>query len=1242
MSSRLQLIEQKLISLNSAAFQNLGDAYLISREKDLISFNRIGSQIGKQKTIKGTPDTYFRYSNGSLHYVEYTTQEKNIVKKVIEDIEKCLTNFPVNEVKRIIICFNTDLKEDEEKEVTEYACTKNIRLELIGLKWLAIEIYSKYHILAKDLGVPFDTGQILTLERFLDEYDNKAGKLSTPLSNQFFHRKIELENIYNTLSTKDIIIISGSPGVGKTKIAIEVLNKFLFTNQDYSAFAVSKKDVDIYEDLRIHLQQDNNYILLIDDANRQLINFQQILGVFKEIRKGKIKLILTVRDYALDDVLKECFEFEQDRFTIKKFTDEEITEIIKSDSFKILNHKFQNKIINIADGNARLAIMAARLALEKQIDFLYDNVSELYDLYFQTFLKDLKIFENKILLKTLGLISFFFTIDRSNKAFIKKILQDFEIDYYDFNDSIDKLETMELLEIKYNHVKVSEQIMATYFFYKVFIKDELLSFRTLLFGYYFNWRTRFSDTIIPSSNSFGYENVFDKINNSLDDFLNSIYEDDIKVLNFFSLFCFYKRIETINYSHKKIEKLPVSTNPFYDSHYELNDHVHDNDDTLKFLSDFFYHYDECFIISIELSFEYCRKRPELFPILIRRIREKIAIHENDQYIGFRRQIELFSLLIRKFREGEPHYIEAFFSIAKTFLSHKFHITESGRKNTIVFYDYPIPINEITKNFRKQIWEFLFENYKEYPDRIIEILKDFRQGNGTVQEVREFDLHLMMPFIEKNLKPNIFQHSHFVNDFIDWLDRETLKDRSYRKLRSIFNSKEYEDYKKFSWNRFRDKQDYEFENHEEFSKLKEQDIRSWFVFKSVSEFTILQKTIQNTVSVDKNNLYELNQSLNLILEENFLKNKVLGFQLLEYVLNNYPPGLTSLFIPIKKIVEDSKVWATRLWNLFKSWEHDNRLNLQLDFLGSLPVNDYSEFYKSEFIHAINLIDKDSSFSHFNFEKFNSFDEGIIKNFLQIVVGKIKDMNIKIFLPYDFFEKYSNILSSECKLLEEAYIQQEKFNDHFDFERKGLKVLTQFNPKFLIVYVKLFCTEGNNYVNNKHIQIQFIWELSNYENEIEEILNLIIERNPYFGLTEHSSNILFNRLNEIQKPNAKNFLKNYISKYNLDKEKMNAVFNILRNDLSEFYEELFLHYLSQNCDVKNFQKIKWIGYSRMFSGNDIIGEIQANELRNLLSILDKCNNQIDLVPIRAYLKKEIEYCLKNAEWERKRKFIESDYY
>lgn len=1244
-SGRLKLIEQQLLVIDSAAFQNLCDIYLSFREQELASINRTGSQFGKQKTVKGTPDTFFRLADGSLRYVEYTTKADGLVDKIKEDIDKCLdpnkTGVPANQVNKIIICFNSRITVAEETVITQHAISKNIRIELIGLDWLALEIYSKYLILAKDiLGIPLDTGQLLPLQNFIDEYNNKAGKLSTPLDNIFLHRKAELAEMENILVTNDLLIISGFPGVGKTKIALEALDNFLSNNKDYSAFAVSKKDQDISEDLKIHLQQEQNYVLLVDDANRQLLNFKQILGIFKEKRKGNIKLVITVRDYALNDVMNECYEFDPHKLVLKKFSDSEITDLINSDSFQIRNPKYQKRIVEVADGNARLAVMAARIAKQRQEFFLLGDVSDLYDSYFQTFIKDFDIFGNKTLIKTLGIISFFFTIDRSNKEFIENILKNFDLDYHDFNEAIDELEKRELVEVQYNHARVSEQVMATYFFYKVFIKDEILSFKTLLFNYFSLWKKRFSDTIIPSNNSFGYDNVLKKINGTLDEYLHSIYSEEESVLEFFSLFWFYKREETLNYFHKKIKQLPEPEKPIYDSKYETNDFVWDRDKTLDFLANLFNHFTESFIPAIELAFEYCRKKPESLPELIRRIREKLLFDDDDERYDFQRQVELFNILISKFHDKQPHYVEAFFALTGTFLSHHFQITKGGRKHSITFYQYPLPFYDVTKNFRKSIWTTLFDSYKPYPKEVLSILKNFRPGyKEAIPEILEFDLSFILPFIDSNLNATNFEHIHFIHDFVSMLNREKLADKSYQNLKAKFNSKEYEYFRKLDWNTLRGKQDYDFERYDDFQKLKEQDLRTSFLFKSEAEFAALHTAIGNSLSLGDNNTWGIDQSLNIILEENFLKNDELGFKLLVSILDNYPTGVNPIHKATKVIVNKSSEWASRLWNQIKGWKHDYKIYWQLSFFDYLPNELANEFYKNELLETINSINLGCYLQFESFEKFIAVDKDIILKILQTAVEKIEKQNLRINLSFHFFEKYSVMLADNFPLLTKAYIQQEqKVSKHFDLQHAGLKSLLQINPQFLIEYITIFYTGTENLHNrNTDNQFPFVWDLGNSNELIEEAANLIIENSHYYGILEHPMIIFFHHLNEEQKPKAQSFLLNYITKYHSDQNKMNPVFDVLRHAMKEFFEEAFLHYLSLNTDIENFKKIWWRGNGGTYSGDVNIGELHAKDWQNILAMVDKSKNQLDLIPIKTYIKQEIEYELMSGEQERKRRFI-----
>ena len=69
--------------------------------------------------------------------------------------------------------------------------------------------------------------------------------------------------------------------------------------------------------------------------------------------------------------------------------------------------------------------------------------------------------------------------------------------------------------------------------------------------------------------------------------------------------------------------------------------------------------------------------------------------------------------------------------------------------------------------------------------------------------------------------------------------------------------------------------------------------------------------------------------------------------------------------------------------------------------------------------------------------------------------------------------------------------------------------------------------------------------------------------------------------------------------------------------------------------------WRGNGGTYSGDVIIGDIQASEWRNLLSIANKSALGIKLIPIKNYINKQIEYCLQSGDRERERKFLRKGY-
>ncbi|KAF9658507.1 hypothetical protein ABHQ57_10970 [Tenacibaculum sp. ZH5_bin.1] len=1250
MSGRLQLIEKKLLSIDSSGFQNLCDTYLALREDEYLSMNRSGSQLGKQKTIVGTPDTFLRLLNNKLAYVEHTTQSSSLISKIKDDINKCLneskTGVDPKQIQTVIICFNNRLSVKEEVEIQKHVQNKGVLLELIGIDTLALEILSKYLLLAREyLGIALETGQILPFDKFISEYNNKANQLSTRLDNIFLHRNTELRKIENSLNLKDLLILSGKPGVGKTKIGIQAIQNFKKKNTSFESYVIAKKDVDIFEDLKIQIRPDKDYILLIDDANRQLPNLKQIFGLFKENRTGRLKLVITVRDYALGDIKSCSVEFDSESIEIPKFNDEEIVDILKSDSFGILNHKYQKKIVEIADGNPRLAIMGARVAIEKQSEFLFGDVSDLFEVYFSSFSLDFNLFDKPNLLKSLGLVSFFFTLERDNKEALEKLLSIFEIDYYKFNEAIEELHKRELVEIQYNHIRISEQVMATYFFYVVFIRDNYLSFEKLLFNYFNDYKFSFKEALYPSSQSFGYDNVFLKISSSFDKYISTIRNDESKLLEFLDLFWFSKPEETLEFFLLKVNKIEEPQNPVYDTHYETNDFVHNRELILDYISRFFRQHTKSFEPALQLGFEYIRKKPNNLPEFIRRIRETLLFDEPDERYGFSRQALFIKHIRDNIKSGKEHYSIAFFAIAESFLKHSHHITHGGRKNTFSFYDYPIPASDEIKDIRCNIWEILFSLFDIYRKEAVDVIDKYKPSYRERNvEILDFDLTLLVPFVMDNFSSDSFKETYVVNSLIKSLENEKkISNDSYLELKPVFDTQEYRDFKKLDWNRFRDKEEYEFENWKEYEEIKSSDLKENFTFNSMEEFNSFLGTVDNFQSIKDNVNSQIENSLEVILCENFIRNNERGLLFLEAYLNkNY--DIRCLNKTISKIVNHSVDTAQKLWSLLEEIQNENLIYWKLSFFDRLSKEYVNDFFTEKLIETIRSINKYAYFYVKEYEKFSKPDRNIIKEIIEIIHLKIKNENLSLRISEYPFKENLNVFEGDYTLIKESYFQQyslAKSSVSFDYQLKGFANIYSQHHDFLFDFFSHFFSIKKSHGHNEHMNISFIWDYPNRTNKIEKVIDYLIGSDFYLGLGGHSVSILFNNLNEIQFEAAYVLVKKIIKKNQSNRTYIEVIFDTIRTNLQSKHDELFLFFLGLNNDVEFFRTIDWIGNPGVQTGNVIWGELYAKRWEKVLNILNSSNEQLRLIPIKNFVKKRIQSEYNRAEDERMRYFIRPDF-
>lgn len=1238
---RLQAIENSIASINQAAFQNLCDSFLALRNNNYSAFSRTGSQSGKQKTIKGTPDTFLLLPNGDYIFVEYSTNISARLSKLEDDIKKCIdetkTGIPLSQIAEIILCVNFNLRASDIQTLKDHLAHTQIVLTLYTLDSLAIELNLHHRDLTNEyLGLPFDTGQIVSIEKFIAEYNKASKGISTPLDNTFLHREKELKQLKETLLQNDFIILTGAPGIGKTKLALEGIKNYISENLSFGAYCVSYKHHTLLDDLYQYFDSEKDFIVFVDDANR-IDAFSQIIGFYRNIRKGKLKILITVRDYAFHDIGMLCQEFSPKRLDLVKFSDEQIIDIIKAPPFEIHNPDYHKGIVQIADGNPRLSIMTALLAKAEQNIYVLNDVSDLFENYFSTFIKDDGEFAKALNIQCLGLIAFFYTIPYKKREITTSILDNFGIEYTAFIDAIDKLDKLELVEIQFEHVKIPEQNLSTYFFYKAFIKDNLLSFEILLKKYFNSNSDRFRDCVIPANNTFGFENVLKKLQPLLQNHWKDIKTQEENAFNFLATFWYYLQNETLEFVFNFTEAIPTVNTSKYEVTYENNAFSYNKNNVIELLGDFL-GFPNNLKDAIELGFEYTRKKPEHLPEWIHKIREQLTFDREDETIyRFERQSILYQIILERLKKEDPLFTTAFYELSKTFLAFKFHHTKSGRNHSIYWYDYPIPNIPTIKRFRKNIWNAIENNFQNNPNDSFNLLLSYASiSRNVTKEIMEYDVSFLFPIIEKHLSSSSFEHCKYVQDQIRWCKRNSVSNTSFSSLVHKFKNPIFELFLKIDWDRLTDKEMFEFEDYSEYLKLKEAEIRSSFVFMNISEvkefyniFAFLKKFTKNE--------WNFNTSLDHVIDENCSRNIELGYQLLIEVIKR---NNEVKYIP--KIVFrnhlNTALKANHIWRILQNQEFTQKELWELSFYDYLEDSLLKKEYVQSLVNTIGSM-KVANTIHFDrLQRFIKYEPNLFQLLLRTIVDKNEKEGIQLQVWMDIFSTHFEQLGDDFELIKKAYLQQDKIHNHFDHGGKGFLNILNKDSSFLLEYVNSLYIEKQFGILADSKNLDFVWQVENIERVLKVVFDVVIEKEPYIGILDHFCNSFFRNLQGENKKKAHTFLLEYCKSNFSDSNKINVIVDIVRHSMREIFDETILLFLSLNQDREIFSKIMWRGNGTSGSGDVILADIEAADWRNILSIVEKSNVGMKLIPIKKYLNEQIEYCMKSGDWERQKRFLE----
>lgn len=1255
---KINQIQNTLRELSEGKFQKLADAYLVAKRIGII--NSVGSVIGADKTRKGRPDTLITLPNGNYALAEFTTQQTELLDKLKKDLKDCFieeeTGVPIEKIEQVILCFNSKLNTPEVIELQERAEEKGVQLSLFGIDAISHDINQHYPGLArKYLGLKLDTGQIVSTDDFVSLHSRE--KTAAGIDQSFFFREEELGHLLSALEQESLIIITGGAGVGKTRLALELSNRFIEQHTEYQMKCVFGRNRDFWNDLQVHFNRPGKFIILVDDANR-LSRFDYVVDLLLEKREDReIKVVATVREYALQRVSEIARKTGEDKiFAVKPFTDEQISEFLREE-FGIKNFQYIKRIVDIVKGNPRLAVMAARAALEGDFKTIR-NVTDLYEDYFSS-IKDGLLLGNKdinvdLLIQVIAIISLFEAVDYSYIEMMAIIENTFEISSSSFWEASYQLHDFELVDMYEKEVvRVQDQVLGTYCFHRAFFVEESLDFGLLIRNLFPRLKERIVYSINSASNAFDGLNIIEVIQPNVKKTWTELEKENNfqALLELIDTFGITDPTRTQLWAKEQIDSMEHQPAEEGDILVKGSDSV-PHPSVLSILSRFADVKEIEARVALDLLMQYLQKRPGEFSMVLSVVTDEFGYDENSYYRKYDIQHAAIDVIWERTEIGEPLFSWLFLEVASKYLETHVQSFRDTGKHRVEILEYILPITPELYSLREKIWHRQFRLYekKKMQDGVLIAINKYLKipRRDIKNEVVKEDMKHVFPFLENALDVESYQHCIIGNEYLDFLEAQGIDEPEGARDKYKHETYELAEVLLTDWGESR-----ELElSHEEYQKSKLERLGKYtedYVFDDYVRFFKTCDEIRNAMEDRKE--YQLSWGMSNALLLLAKRDFDLCTKVLEHYIN-LPNQINLNGYPIINSLIEQR-GPEDVFMLFKKRKYRRNKRWLFYVHELLPAETIT---KKKLINLYRLygtakredLPRDLDY----LLKYRVLDPRVVAKVVSILIKKAKSEPTFAYTLIDLFNQHKEVakhlpelFGEDIDLIKQAYLYAEQYADLNDHKGTFFAILMDLDYDFIIDYInQKYAVTDKKWLSRSDIgrDYTFLWELPDYQKTISKIIDHVydFERTGYSSLDPVLGSF-FSR-EEIEGKTQReilekqdNLLLHLIDERGEETDYMRYLFRLISCFFPERRCQYVERFVSVNNDIEVFKRLNLEPNIWSWSGSQVsLLKERTVYWESLLTVL----NSADLLEHKQFVEHQIQTLKNIIEREKKNDFIE----